>query len=107
MFLELVDLFIFWGSSEAAMGGGGAQRPLGVAMSPRRRVRTRGQNPLVLYVLEVKLTKDTKGRVLRGRDTDGEIGDREFGEEGVNRLIIVYVKLEKHVGSQCHLPLLY
>jgi hypothetical protein len=25
----------------------------------------------------------------------------------VNRLIIVYAKLEKHVGSQCHLQLLY
>ena len=30
-----------------------------------------------------------------------------FEREGVNRLIIVYAKLEKHVGSQCHLQLLY
>jgi hypothetical protein len=28
-----------------------------------------------------------------------------FEREGVNRLIIVYAKLEIHVGSQCHLPL--
>ncbi len=27
--------------------------------------------------------------------------------EGVNRLIIVQARLEKHVGSQCHLQLLY
>ena len=27
--------------------------------------------------------------------------------EGVNRLFIVEAKLEKHVGSQCHLQLLY
>jgi hypothetical protein len=27
--------------------------------------------------------------------------------EGVNRLFIVEAKLEKHVGSQCHLQLLW
>jgi hypothetical protein len=31
------------------MGGGrGAQRPFGTLISPKRRARTRGQNPLVL-----------------------------------------------------------
>ncbi len=29
-----------------------------------------------------------------------------FEREGVNRLIIIYAKLEKHVVSQCHLQLL-
>jgi hypothetical protein len=37
LFLEIV-YFHFLGSSEAAMGGG-AQRPFGVFMSPKRRVR--------------------------------------------------------------------
>ncbi len=31
--------FYFWGSGEAAMGGGARSAPLGVAMSPKRRVR--------------------------------------------------------------------
>jgi hypothetical protein len=38
LFLEIVYFFNFWGSSEAAMGGG-AQRLFGVFMSPKRRVR--------------------------------------------------------------------
>jgi hypothetical protein len=52
MFLEIVYFFNFWGSSEAAMGGG-AQRPFGV-YEPKKtgarsaRARTRGQNPLVI-----------------------------------------------------------
>jgi hypothetical protein len=32
--------------------------------------------------------------------------DQGIEREGVNRLIIIYAKLEKHVGSQCHLQLL-
>ncbi len=56
------SLFLyFWGSSEAAMGGGGAQRPVWRAYGPKKtgarsararsaRARTRGQNPLVLYI---------------------------------------------------------
>jgi hypothetical protein len=56
LFLELVYFFIlgFWGSSEAAMGGGGAQRPVGRGKVPKKtgarsaRARTRGKNPLVL-----------------------------------------------------------
>ncbi len=42
LFLELVYFLIrgFGGSSEAAMGGGGERSaPLGVARSPKRRVR--------------------------------------------------------------------
>jgi hypothetical protein len=37
LFLE-ID-FYFSGSSEAAMGGGARSAPLGVAVSPKRRVR--------------------------------------------------------------------
>jgi hypothetical protein len=53
LFLEIVYI-LFWGSSEAAMGGG-AQRPVGRGNEPKKtgarsaRARTRGQNPLVLY----------------------------------------------------------
>jgi hypothetical protein len=32
------------------MGGGARSAQLGVAMSPKRRVRTRGQNTLVIYI---------------------------------------------------------
>jgi hypothetical protein len=38
LFLEKVYLLNFWGSSEAAMGGG-AHCPFGVFFSPERRVR--------------------------------------------------------------------
>ncbi len=47
-----IDFIYFWGSNEkqrSCVGrGGGAQRPVCVAMSSKRRARTRGQNPLVL-----------------------------------------------------------
>ncbi len=36
---EFDRFYIFLGSSEAAMGGGARSAPLGVAMSPKRRVR--------------------------------------------------------------------
>ena len=36
----------------------------------------------ILLVLVIKLTKETKGRVSRGRDTDGEIGGGEIEEGG-------------------------
>jgi len=38
LFLEIV-FFCLGGSSEAAMGGGARSAPLGVAKSPKRRVR--------------------------------------------------------------------
>jgi hypothetical protein len=36
----------------------------------------------ILYVLVIKLTKETRRRVSRGRDTDGEIGDGKIEEIG-------------------------
>jgi hypothetical protein len=45
----------------------------------------------LLYVLVTKLTKETRRRVNRGRDRDGEIGkemDRQE-REGVKRLFFV------------------
>ncbi len=48
-----LDFFYFGGSGEAAMGEGGAQRPVGRSNEPKKtgarsaRARTRGQNPLV------------------------------------------------------------
>jgi hypothetical protein len=48
-------IFYFGGCSEAAMGGGGAQRPIWGGNELKRtgarsaRARTRGQNPLVIY----------------------------------------------------------
>ncbi len=54
LFLEIV-YFLFWGSSEAAMGGG-TQRPVGRGNEPKKtgarsaRARTRGQNPLVYHI---------------------------------------------------------
>ncbi len=38
LFLEIVYFFYFWGSSEAAIGGGARSAPLGVEMCPKRRV---------------------------------------------------------------------
>ncbi len=35
-----------------------------------------------LLVLAIKLTKETRRRVLRGRDRDGEIGKGQIGEGG-------------------------
>jgi hypothetical protein len=39
LFLEIVYFFIFWGSSEAAMGGGARSAQFGVEMGPKGRVR--------------------------------------------------------------------
>jgi hypothetical protein len=39
------------------------------------------RNAELFFVLVNKLTKETRRRVSRGRDTDGEIGDGEI-EEG-------------------------
>jgi hypothetical protein len=36
----------------------------------------------ILYVLVIKLTKETRRRVWKGRDTDGEIGDGVTEEGG-------------------------
>jgi hypothetical protein len=50
-------IFIFGGCSEAAMGGLGAQRPVRRGNTPKKtgarsaRARTRGQNPLVIYIV--------------------------------------------------------
>jgi hypothetical protein len=67
--------FLFLGEQRSCDGrGGGAQRPVGRGNRPKKmsarsaRARTRGQNPLVLYVLVIKLTKETRRRVWRGRD---------------------------------------
>ena len=55
LFMEIVD-FLSLGISEAAMGGGGAQHPVGRGNEPKMtgarsaRARTRGQNPLVRYI---------------------------------------------------------
>ncbi len=55
-------------------GRGGAQRPVWGGNELKKtgarsaRACTRGQNPLVLYVLIVKLTKEQRRRVSRGRD---------------------------------------
>jgi len=55
-FVSKIFIFYFWGSSEAAMGGGGAQRPFWHVNEPKKtgarsaRARTRGQKPLVDYI---------------------------------------------------------
>ncbi len=36
----------------------------------------------ILLVLVIKLTKETRRRVWRGRDRDGEIGKGQIGEGG-------------------------
>ncbi len=43
----------------------------------------------ILLVLLIKLTQETRRRVWRGRDMDGEIGKGQIGEEGVKRLFFV------------------
>jgi hypothetical protein len=68
---------------------------------------TIAERSAILLVLAIKLTKETRRRVWRGRDRDGEIGKRQIVEGGMKRLFIVEAKHEKHVGSQCHLQLLY
>ncbi len=86
LFLEIV--FFVWGEQRSCDGRRGAQRPVGRGKEPQTtgarsaRARMRGQNPLVLYVLVIKLTEERRRRVLRGRDTDGEIGDGEIEEGG-------------------------
>jgi hypothetical protein len=53
--------FYFWGSGEAAMGGGGAQRPVRRVKELKKtgarsaRAGTRGQNPLVSYMYIAEL----------------------------------------------------
>jgi hypothetical protein len=61
----------------------------------------------ILLVLEIKLIKETRRRVWRGRDRDGEIGKGQNEEGGCERLFIVEAKHEKHVGSQRHPQLLW
>jgi hypothetical protein len=71
-----IDCKYFWWSNKKQRnrdGRGGAQRPVWRGNEPKKtgarsaRARTRGLNPLVLYVYVTKLTKETKGRVSRGR----------------------------------------
>jgi hypothetical protein len=62
---------------------------------------------VILLVLIIILTKETRRSVWRGRDRDRDMGKRKIVEEGCERLFIVEAKYEKHVGSQCHLQLLY
>jgi hypothetical protein len=63
--------FYFWGSSEAAMDGGGAQRPVGRGNRPNKtsarsaRARTRGQNPLVSKYGYCQFVKDLSNTVVR------------------------------------------
>jgi hypothetical protein len=61
----------------------------------------------ILLVLAIKLTKETRRRVWRGRDRDGEIGKRQIVEGGCEETFHCEAKHEKHAGSQCHLQLLY
>ena len=61
----------------------------------------------ILLVLVINLVKETRRRVWRGRDRDGEIGKGQNEEGGCERLFIVEAKHEKQVGSQCHLQFLY
>jgi hypothetical protein len=54
-FVSKIFIFYFWGSSEAAMGGGGVQRPVWHVNEPKKTgTRTRGQNPLVLININVE-----------------------------------------------------
>ncbi len=43
---------------------------------------TIAERSAILLILIIKLTQETKVRVSRGRDTDGEIGDGEIREGG-------------------------
>jgi hypothetical protein len=43
---------------------------------------TIAERSAILLVLIIKLTKETRRRVCRGRDTDGEIGKGQIGEGG-------------------------
>ncbi len=61
----------------------------------------------ILLVLAIKLTKAANGGIEEGGIKDGEIGKGHIGEGGVKRLFIVEAKHERHVGSQCHLQLLF
>ncbi len=69
LFLEIVCLLYFGVSSEAAMGGVGAQRPVWHANDPKKtgarsaRARTRGQNPLVVNTTVI-LTTVSRQRLL-------------------------------------------
>jgi hypothetical protein len=51
---------------------------------------TIAERSAILLVLAIKLIKETRRRVWRGRDRDGEIWERDRSErEGVKRLFIV------------------
>jgi hypothetical protein len=43
----------------------------------------------MLYVLIIKLTKDPRRRVWRGRIRGGEIGDGEIGEGGCEYGLVI------------------
>ncbi len=78
------DIFFVWGEQQSCDGWRGAQRPVGRGKEPKKtgarsaRARTRGQNPLVLYVkiVKIKLTKETRRRDYRGRDRRGIVWRR-------------------------------
>ncbi len=50
---------------------------------------TIAERTAILLVLVIKLTKETRRRVWRGRDTDGEIGKGQIVVGGMKRLIMV------------------
>jgi hypothetical protein len=92
LFLEIV-IFLFGGSSEAAMGG--AQRPVGRGNEPKKtgarsaRARTRGQNPLV------QQRKGCYGQnfgELATEGGDGSADDTRGGSGGVPHLPVAQLQ---------------
>jgi hypothetical protein len=64
------------------------------------------QSFILFYSSNLPLPRRRGGGFREGGIKDGEIGKGQTEREGVNKLLIVYAKRNKHERSQCHLQLL-
>ena len=59
---------------------------------------TIAERTAILLVLVIKLTKETRRRAWRGRDTDGEIGKGQIGEGGNDETLLCLKALTDQFG---------
>ncbi len=56
---------------------------------------TIAERTAILLVLKIKLTKETRRRAWRGRERDGEIGNRQIVEGGYEETFLCLIQTKK------------
>ncbi len=56
---------------------------------------TIAERSAILLVLIIKLTKEMRRRVWRGRDMDGEIGNGQIGEGGCEETFLCFIQTKE------------